>query len=107
MYWAQSGQIKRQNLDGLDEQLVLSHGASDIALDLANGKIYSIGSDWIRRANLDGSGEVTLVTGLSHAGGIALDLRGSSVIPEPSTLVVWSVLGCLGLAASRLRRRKK
>jgi hypothetical protein len=31
---------------------------------------------------------------------------GTATVPEPSTLVIWSVLGGIGLAVNRWRKRK-
>jgi hypothetical protein len=47
-----------------------------LALDLVKGKIYLTDfSGFVERANLDGTGLETLVTGQMGAEGIALDLR--------------------------------
>ena len=49
-----------------------------IALDVAAGHVYlaDVGSDTIRRVNMDGSGdEMELVSGLLETGSLALDLR--------------------------------
>jgi hypothetical protein len=47
-----------------------------MTLDLAGGKMYwtSHGTDDIRRANLDGSGQEVLIRGQSDPAGIALDV---------------------------------
>jgi DNA-binding beta-propeller fold protein YncE len=50
-------------------------------LDLAAGQIYwpDIGSGDIRRANLDGTGQVTLLSGLNNLSGLALDLGNGNL----------------------------
>jgi sugar lactone lactonase YvrE len=91
MYWAdtQAGDIQRANLDGSGQTTLVSGlpaapngpSASPPALDLAHGQMYwtegtNSGPGAIRRANLDGSEQTTLVTGLSAPRGVALDLAG-------------------------------
>jgi hypothetical protein len=59
-----------------------------IALDLADGKMYWVETTFsgdIRRANLDGTGSQTLVSGLIFPTGIAI---GQAVVPEPSSLLL-------------------
>lgn len=71
--------VKRMNLDatGLESLVGSSGAATDIDLDLYNGKVYW--TTWpdfeLRRANLDGSGEELLldVNSISVAGNIAVD----------------------------------
>ena len=50
-------------------------------LDLAGGQIYwgDVGSGDIRRANLDGSGQIPLIGGLSSPVDVALDLSGGKM----------------------------
>jgi hypothetical protein len=85
MYWADrgTGDIRRANLDGSGQTIVLSglSGPVGIALDLPGGKIYWSDRDGgdIRRANLDGSGQETLLTGLANPRDIALDLPGGKM----------------------------
>jgi low density lipoprotein receptor-related protein 5/6 len=85
MYWTSppTQDIKRANLDGSDQETVLSnlprpHG---IALDVSNGKMYWADADGgdIRRANFDGSGQEILVKGLASPHGISLDVSGGKV----------------------------
>ena len=71
--------VTRANLDGSGlEFLVLGGRPSDVALDIAGGKMYW--TDWagnsnVWRANLDGSNAEILIAGLlSDPSGIALDL---------------------------------
>ena len=61
----------------------------------------------IQRANLNGTGQETLVTGLSNPIGIALE-SGVTRITEPSTLTLLS-LGALGLFAyaGRIKARPR
>ena len=61
----------------------------------------------IRRANLNGTGQETLVTGLSNPVGIALQI-GVTPIPEPPPLTSLS-LGALGLFAyaGRIKARPR
>jgi hypothetical protein len=88
-YWAEPGAlgIRRTalNVSGPVENIVtVDNGAADVALDVANGKIYWTDSNdfqinhggfsgQIRRANLDGSNVESLVTGLVHPAAIVLD----------------------------------
>src|SRR5262249_37513937 len=80
MDWAdtQAGDIRRANLDGSGVTTLVSGlphvnngpSASPPALDLARGQMYwtdgiNGGPGALRRANLDGSGQTTLVSGLS------------------------------------------
>lgn len=77
LYMVDNSQLKRFNLDGTGEiVLVASVGITfDLELDLAAGKIYwgdaSVGE--IHSANLDGSNEQILLSGLASPRGIALD----------------------------------
>lgn len=43
----------------------------------------------------------------SARGSVTLKLTDSGEIPEPSTLVIWSVMGGIGLVATRWRRKRK
>jgi len=73
-------EIHRVNLDGTGETTLVSRANDqpfDIALDLANGKIYwtdvSTPSGRVSRANLDGSNIQDMVTGLSSPTAVAVD----------------------------------
>ena len=95
IYWADPGAsaIMCAALDGSGPvQTVASAGdaTAGVALDVASGKVYWTDSDGyqinhggfsgeIRRANLDGSDVETLVTGLVHPSGIAVDPVGGQV----------------------------
>jgi hypothetical protein len=54
-----------------------------VAIDAGANQLYwchgSFNAGVIRRANLDGSGQVTLVTGLKNARGLALDVAGGKM----------------------------
>jgi len=50
-----------------------------LGLDLTGGKIYYTTEDEIRRANLDGTDQQTIATGLQGAVALALDLSGGKV----------------------------
>jgi sugar lactone lactonase YvrE len=106
MYWADTGAgaIRRANLDGSGQTTLVSGlppsdsnpSAMPPALDLARGQMYwtdgtYYGPGVLRRANLDGSEQTILVTGLRSGRGVALDLAGGQMY--------WSEL-----AAGRIRR---
>jgi Domain of unknown function (DUF5050)/Low-density lipoprotein receptor repeat class B len=92
MYWADTGagDIQRANLDGSGQTTLVSGlppadsdgpSAYPPALGLARGQMYwtdgtNSGPGVLRRANLDGSEQTILVTGLSAGRGVALDLAG-------------------------------
>lgn len=97
-YYSSGSTLERVNFDGTGQQSLGASGGSvpsDIALDVAGDKMYwSVdGSAGIRRAALDGSGPVTLVSQamlnalvgvdpLVHAdevSGIALDIVGGRI----------------------------
>ncbi|MEN0049190.1 MAG: DUF5050 domain-containing protein [Bacteroidota bacterium] len=83
MYWctAQSGQIRKANLDGSNQSTVLATGSFYIALDVPNNKMYwtIFGAGTVRRANLDGTNAETIASGQSSPVGIALDLVNNKV----------------------------
>jgi sugar lactone lactonase YvrE len=95
MYWADTntGTIRRANLDGSGLTTLVSGlpPAADFgpsafppALDLAHGQMYwtdgtNRGPGVLRRANLDGSEQTTLVTGLQGGRGVALGLAGGQM----------------------------
>ncbi len=93
LYWSTSitmfrGDIRRANLDGTGQEIVVSttlpeFKPSAIALDIPRGKIYwtDYVVDVVQRANLDGSSIETLfVVGANmNPGGIALDLDRGKV----------------------------
>ena len=88
MYWTNAGswdRIQRADIDGTNVEDLVTTGLVDpvdVALDLAEGKMYwtDHGTDKIQRANLDGSDIEDLVTsGLSYPVGMALDLTGGKI----------------------------
>ena len=70
LYWAAANHIRRSNLDGSSVQdlpvpVIYPGGPIDLAIDPAAGRIYwtEVGvTNFIKRANLDGSGPITLAT---------------------------------------------
>ena len=100
MYWTNTSffpwdgpgldKIQRANLDGSNVEDLVTTGlvlAIDIALDVANGKMYwtDCGTVKIQRANLDGTNiEDLITTGLSCPDGLALGIPESTepVIPN-------------------------
>ncbi len=81
LYWAESGAriVARVSLAGGTPETLVENlgGVTSVAVDRAGGKVYWI-SAWgfIGRANLDGSGAETLVTGLDAARDVGFDIRG-------------------------------
>ncbi len=84
MYWTGDDPVLggvgvlRANLDGSGVENLITGLVfpGNIALDIANGKLYLTdpGAGKVRRANLDGSGLEDLITGLDGPTGIALQL---------------------------------
>jgi hypothetical protein len=89
LYWNYDGAFHRTNLDGSAEEVLFNAspgldisfvGIGDFEIDPFQGKIYWAhhkmlsGDSSVRRANLDGSQQETLVSGLWWANGVALDL---------------------------------
>jgi low density lipoprotein receptor-related protein 5/6 len=78
MYWNDLGTpgIRQAGLDGSNIVTVITGNIGDLKLDVAGGKMYYVVSNDLRRANLDGTGQETLVTlgFFSNLGDIALDL---------------------------------
>ncbi len=80
VYWSVggSGTIQRSNLDGSDQETVVSDGVSSarsLQIDIEHGKIYWADSQGakIQRANLDGSNVEDLIVGLQRPSELALD----------------------------------
>lgn len=107
MYWSNSGglprSIWRANLDGSSPEMISESGGSSptgIAVDATAGKVYwtdssSSRNGLLQRANLNGSGIETQVSGLAGPNLLAL--------PEPNGVV--SVLAAFGtLIALRAHR---
>jgi hypothetical protein len=82
---AGEGTIRRYNLDGSGEEILMTGlpRPSAIALDLPHAKMYFGDQDsdgTVQRANLDGSGQEILVSRPgSGITGIALDLAGAKI----------------------------
>ena len=83
MYWTGgNNKIYRSKLDGTHVQVVFDGGnPGEIALDILGNKMYWVDTHMkaVRRANLDGSGVVNLVTNLRGPVGIALDVSGGKM----------------------------
>ncbi len=87
IYWADSGDggaqaVLRANLDGTGKEiLAVGFRPRFLDLDLTNNHVYWTDSSAgvIERANLDGSGRQTLLSGLSGPLGIALDAAGNAM----------------------------
>jgi hypothetical protein len=77
--------IRRANLDGTSPQTLVHTlnvtGNGQLALDLAGGKIYTTdyNENRIRRFNLDGSGETTVISSANGPIGIALDIPDGKI----------------------------
>jgi hypothetical protein len=96
VYYPSNQQIRRANLDGSGEEILLPNagqgtsGVSWIALDLADGKMYwACWYGLIQRANLDGSGQEVLVGTINNAhdrSSVALDVaRGKMYWADGAT----------------------
>jgi len=96
IFWSdlKTNTIRRANLDGTGEAVLLSGlsesvvddagrfaSLTDVAVDASGGKLYwgNVSEGAIQRANLDGSGLETIVTGLSGPAGIDLDLSNGTI----------------------------
>ena len=89
MYWTERHQpadkIRRANLDGSGAQDLITsagHSLSGIALDVVVGKMYWTDevAGAIKRADLDGGNEQTVVTGLNAPEGIAFTHNDRAVL---------------------------
>jgi hypothetical protein len=112
MYWVDEFQhkVQRANLDGSNVEDLVTSVTSGIvnpvgfALDLVADKMYwsDVATKKIQRANLDGSNiEDYVTTGLNNVRFLAV-----APVPEPSSLIVWSLIG-LSFAGVRWCRRRK
>ena len=83
MYWTGgNNKIYRSKLDGTQVQVLFDGGNPiDIALDTLGGKMYWVDTEInvIRRANLDGSEVVNVVTDVRQPRGLALDIAGGKI----------------------------
>ncbi len=103
--------LVRTNLDGSNVSTLITNthltNPEDIEIDLNAGKIYIAGgsTNVIHRANLDGSGLVSILGGQNFPSGLALDeaLTTTSAVPEPSTYA----LTFIALSMLYLRRKRK
>ncbi|NOX59213.1 MAG: hypothetical protein GXP29_10195, partial [Planctomycetes bacterium] len=92
VYWADraGGQIQRANLDGSDQEVVVTGLGQprDVVIDTQAGQIYWSDStlDKIQRANLDGSNVVDIVTNVDFVAGMHLDsANGKLYFSESAT----------------------
>ena len=79
--WPGPGKIQCANLDGSNVTDIATEvdGLSDIALDIAGGKIYWVASSAIQCADLDGANVQDIVTGVDGMDYIALDVVGGKI----------------------------
>jgi uncharacterized repeat protein (TIGR01451 family) len=106
VYWADRGapKVQRAGLDGSNLEDLLFGGTGfpfgfpiGIALDVPGGKMYfaeALFGQSIRRANLDGSGLETIVSGIGAVTGVALDLSAGKVY--------WTNAGLSGIERANL-----
>jgi low density lipoprotein receptor-related protein 5/6 len=78
MYWTEGAKIRRADLDGSNVEDLITSGitnAQGIALDLSAGKMYWAAYSFgrIERADLDGSNQEVLLSGLGGVGDLAID----------------------------------
>ena len=82
IYWTESDKVGRANLDGSQVQTLGTETGSDLALDVAQGKMYL--ANWrgiIYRTGLGGSPVETIVPNAGASEVIALDLeQGQNVL---------------------------
>jgi hypothetical protein len=116
LYWSVDGRgIQRANLDGSNVTDIFTGPVTQIALDLPNQHIYWTEdgrNSRIRRANLDGAGIVDVIPSLGqyynpHA--IALDTTAldTTVIPEPSSGLIFAGLFGIAFFGCRYRSRQR
>ena len=77
LYWTDSGDLFRSDLDGSNIESLVEGAEGALALDLVNGKVYWAG-DGIHRANLDGSGVEAVIEGVG-VGDVDVDGAGGKV----------------------------
>jgi DNA-binding beta-propeller fold protein YncE len=113
MYFTNSNEkIQRANLDGSGIEDIITtglHSPRDLDVDLIAQKLYWVDPAFgdghggvfpatLNRANLDGSGMVTLETSLNGGfSSIALD----SAVPEPSCVALWLLVTGIGSRRKR------
>lgn len=134
MYWGNyfGSTIQRANLDGSEVTDLVTgldaHLPWGIALDVVGGHMYwaawgsetaVIGTGGIRRSNLDGSGMIDVVWGLSDPRALALDLEAghiyftdgtgtAAITPLPPALLLFGsgLIGLLGVVRAKARNRE-
>ncbi|HHP7239261.1 T9SS type A sorting domain-containing protein [Longibacter sp.] len=96
VYWTdlKTNSLRRANLDGSAETVLIDNlaesvlddagrfaGLADVAVDASRGKVYwsNVATGSIQRANLDGSGLDTVVSGLASPVGLDIDPAGGKV----------------------------
>jgi len=92
LYWTESVRdpsftstsIMRSGLDGSNVEVVMTQGTSEntfggIAIDSANGYLYSGTRAALFRANLDGTGRIDLVPAINQVADIDLDLTNGKI----------------------------
>ena len=86
LYGSSNGEIHRINLETAHAQTLLQGiGASDLAIDLADGHLYwsNYGEGSILRADLDGSGAEALISGAAEPQNMAFG-PASEPLPTPT-----------------------
>ncbi|MGA2032589.1 MAG: hypothetical protein ABSG68_10050 [Thermoguttaceae bacterium] len=94
----------------LDDQGTLSVNGNQVA-SLGNGNWGSLSSFSVPLSDLvQGLNTISIAITQSdnYLEGVRLEgtVEGTSAIPEPATLIIWSLFAGLGIALGRLRRRK-
>jgi hypothetical protein len=115
VYWGVTGKILRADLDGTfggNVTTIVDMGVGGPAgIELFDGKVYwsddfNTGNGKILRADLGGLNlnVETVVSGLLAPRHLAIV---DTVVPEPTTLVIWSLLATLGLTTGWRRRCRR
>lgn len=86
LYWTESGAIRRINTDGTQQQDLVTTDVDDpnyLTLDPDAGKMYWVNggfdSDRIKWANLDGSENIDLITGLDQPLDLSFNSRAGKI----------------------------
>ena len=81
LYWGDwyAGQVQRVTTDGTSAEAVVTTGTPQpygMAVDSVDGRIYwtDLNTDTLQRADLDGSNVELLISGLTHAPAVTLDV---------------------------------
>lgn len=72
---------------------------ADLGLDLSGWSLVTV-------SGVSADGKVLVGLGINPQGGAEAWMAELTPVPEPSTFVIWSVLGALGIATSLWRKRK-